>query len=177
MRAVVRETLYRDIIGFIPVYSLVFAFGLWFGAFQLQWAWLQDIWLAVPLAAAAADYIEDICHLRFLRLHERDEHPSVLITWLCAAMTSIKLVAFIGEALLTVMIVIAATLRIHDMPEFYGWRGLLALAVTTATMLLVLVLGVWSAVYRWLTRAHRDHDAVSTVESQRAASNEVAAGL
>ena len=45
MRAIVRETLYRDIIGFIPVYSLVFAFGLWFGAFQLGWTWLRNLWL------------------------------------------------------------------------------------------------------------------------------------
>ena len=71
MRAIVRETLYRDIIGFIPVYSLVFAFGLWFGAWQLGWTWLQSLWLIVPLTAATADYSEDICHLRYLRLHQR----------------------------------------------------------------------------------------------------------
>lgn len=164
MRAIVRETLYRDIIGFIPVYSLVFTFGLWFGAFQLGWTWLQSLWLAVPLTAATADYIEDICHLRFVRLHERDGHPSLFLTWLCAAMTSIKLVAFIGEALLTVVIVMTATLRIHDAPELYGWRGLLALAVTTTTVMIVLVLGVWSVLYRWSTKAHRDHDAVAPVD-------------
>ena len=130
MRAIVRETLYRDIIGFIPVYSLVFAFGLWFGAWQLGWAWLQSLWLIVPLTAATADYIEDICHLRYLRLHERNEAPSLLLTWLGAAMTSIKLIAFIGEGALTFVIVIVATLRIHSAPELYGWRGLLALAVS-----------------------------------------------
>ena len=101
MRAIVRETLYRDIIGFIPVYSLVFAFGLWFGAFQLGWAWLQNLWLAVPLTAAIADYVEDICHLRCLRRHERDKRPTLFLTWFCAAMTSVKLVAFGAEALLT----------------------------------------------------------------------------
>jgi hypothetical protein len=176
MRAIVRETLYRDIIGFIPVYSLVFAFGLWFGAFQLGWTWLQTLWLAVPLTAASADYIEDICHLRFLKLHERDEHPSLFITWLCAAMTSIKLVAFIGEALLTIIIVIAATLNIHERPELYGWRGLLALAVTTTTVMVVVVLGVWSGLYRWSKKAHRDRDAVAPVEP-RPLPHKVEAGL
>jgi len=165
MRAIVRETLYRDMIGFIPVYSLVFAFGLWFGAYLLEWTWLRNLWLAVPLTAATADYIEDICHLRFLRLHERDERPSLLVTWLCAAMTSIKLVAFIGEAALTVIIVVAATLSIHQAPEIYGWRGLLALAVTMTTASIVLVLGVWSALYRLSTKAHRDHDAAAPLES------------
>jgi len=176
MRAIVRETLYRDIIGFIPVYSLVFAFGLWFGAFQLGWTWLRNLWLTVPLTAATADYIEDICHLRFLRLHERDEHPSLLITWLCAAMTSIKLVAFIGEALLTIVIVMAATLNIHEAPELYGWRGLLALAVTTTTAMIVLVLGVWSVLYRWSKKAQRDRGAVAPVEP-RPLPHKVEAGL
>ena len=41
MSAVVREAIFRDIIGFIPVYTGVFAFGLWFGASQLGWAWLR----------------------------------------------------------------------------------------------------------------------------------------
>ena len=132
MRAIVRETLYRDIIGFIPVYSLVFTFGLWFGAWQLGWAWLQGLWLIVPLTAATADYSEDFCHLRYLRLHERNEAPSLLLTWLGAAMTLIKLIAFIGEGALTFVVVIVATLRIHSAPELYGWRGLLALAVSIA---------------------------------------------
>jgi hypothetical protein len=176
MRAIVRETLYRDIIGFIPVYSLVFAFGLWFGAFQLGWTWLQNLWLAVPLTAATADYIEDVCHLRFLKLHERDQHPPVLITSLCAAMTSVKMVAFTGEALLTIVIVMAATLSVHEAPEMYGWRGLLALAVTATTATIVVVLGAWSVLYRWSTKAHRDHDAGAPVEP-RPLPDKVGAGL
>jgi hypothetical protein len=130
------------------------------------------------LTAATADYVEDICHLRFLRLHERDERPSLLVTWLCAAMTSIKLVAFIGEAALTVVIVVAATLSIHQAPEIYGWRGLLALAVTMTTASIVFVLGVWSALYRLSTKAHRDHDAAAPLEShQLPLHDKVEAGL
>jgi hypothetical protein len=164
MRAIVRETLYRDIIGFIPVYSLVFAFGLWFGAWQLEWAWLQGLWLVVPLTAATADYIEDICHLRFLTLHERHEAPSLSLTWLGSAMTLIKLIAFIGEGLLTFIIVIVATLRIHSAPELYGWRGLVSLAVSIAAFTIVAGLGIWSALYRVSTRARREHDAVASHE-------------
>jgi len=167
MRAIVRETLYRDIIGFIPVYSLVFAFGLWFGAWQLGWAWLQGLWLIVPLTAATADYTEDICHLRYLTLHERNEAPSLLLTWLGAAMTLIKLIAFIGEGALTFVVVIAATLRIHSAPELYGWRGLLALAVSIAAFAIVTGLGVWSVLYRLSTKARRDHDAVAARESHQ----------
>ncbi len=164
MRAIVRETLYRDIIGFIPVYSLVFAFGLWFGAWQLQWAWLQGLWLVVPLTAATADYIEDVCHLHYLKLHEQNRAPSLLLTWLGAAMTLIKLIAFVAEGLLTFVIVIVATIRIHAAPEMYGWRGLLALAISITTFVIVAGLGVWSAAYRVSTRARREHDSVASHE-------------
>ena len=164
MRAIVRETLYRDIIGFIPVYTLVFTFGLWYGAWQLGWTWLQGLWLIVPFTAATADYIEDICHLRVLKLHERDQPPSLFLTWFAAAMTSIKLVAFAAEAVLTVIIVIAATLRVHDAPAMYGWRGFIAMAISTTATTLVLGLGVWSIFYRLSTRASRSHDAAAPSE-------------
>jgi uncharacterized protein (DUF2235 family) len=172
MRAVVRETLYRDIIGFIPVYTLVFAFGLWFGAWQLGWLWLQSVWLIVPLTAAAVDYIEDICHLRYLELHERNEAPSLLLTWLGAAMTLIKLIAFIGESALTFLIVIVATLRIHSAPAPYGWRGVLAVAISTATVSIVAGLGVWSVLYRLSTKAKREHDTAAATEPQFVKSRE-----
>ena len=57
-------------------------FELWFGAKQLHWQWLDyelfrlPLWFAVPLTAAVSDYIEDICHLRYLRLHARDKKPA-----------------------------------------------------------------------------------------------------
>ena len=79
-------------------------------------------------------------------------------------MTWIKLVAFGAEALLTFVIVIAATLRIHDAPALYGWRGMLALAVSTAAVTLVAGLGVWSILYRLSTKATRDQDATAPLE-------------
>ena len=164
MRAVVRETLYRDIIGFIPVYTLVFTFGLWFGAWQLEWKWLQSLWLAIPLIAAAADYGEDLCHLKCLRLHQQDESPSLGLTWLGSAMTWIKLAAFSTGVALMLAIVTAATLRVHNSPELFGWRGLLALAVSLTTFTIVVGLGVWSVLYRWSTKVSRDNDALAPRE-------------
>jgi uncharacterized protein (DUF2235 family) len=68
MAAVVREALYRDIIGFIPVYSVTFMFGLWFGYAELGWTSLQTLWWLLPLTTLVADYGEDVCHLRSLRV-------------------------------------------------------------------------------------------------------------
>jgi uncharacterized protein (DUF2235 family) len=164
MRAVVRETLYRDVIGFIPLYTVVFTFGLWFGASQLGWAWLNGLWFVVPLIAAAADYSEDVCHLLCLRRHEHDQRPSLILTWAGAAMTSIKLVAFGAEAVLTLFIVLAATLRVHEAPEAYGWRGLIAFAVSTTVVAVMAGLGIWSVLYRLSTKASKDHDARQSIE-------------
>jgi hypothetical protein len=172
MRAVVRETLYRDIIGFIPLYSIVFTFGLWFGARQLGWEWLENVWLALPLAAATADYAEDLCHLWCLRRHEHDKRPTLLLTWFGAAMTWVKLLAFTTEALLTFVIVIAATLRVDEAPAVYGWRGMVAVAVSTVAATIVIGLGAWSIGYRLSTRASRDHEARGQLEARAVAATE-----
>ena len=82
-------------------------------------------------------------------------------------MTLIKLIAFIGEGALTFVIVIVATLRIHSAPELYGWRGLLALAVSITAFAIVAGLGVWSVLYRLSTKARRDHDAGAARESHQ----------
>ena len=165
MRAIVRETLYRDIIGFIPVYYA----RLHVRTVVRRMAARMDV-VARPLAARAVDGGHRRLHRghvssAVLKLHERDQPPSLFLTWLGAAMTWIKLVAFGAEAVLTVVIVIAATLRVHDAPALYGWRGFIALAVSTTAVTLVLGLGVWSILYRLSTKASRDQDATAPLES------------
>jgi uncharacterized protein (DUF2235 family) len=172
MRAVVQETLYRDMIGFIPLYSIVFAFGLWFGARQLGWAWLENLWLAIPLTAAIADYAEDFCHLRCLRRHQHDQRQTLILTWFGAAMTWVKLAAFGAETLLTFVIVIVATLRIDDTPALYGWRGVLAVAVSITAVTIVAGLAIWSIVYRLSKKASKDHDVRAPVEPRTVAATE-----
>jgi uncharacterized protein (DUF2235 family) len=155
MSAVVREALFRDIIGFIPVYSTVFTFGLWFGATQLGWSWLETIWWALPLTALVADYGEDICHLRCLRLHQKSKLPSIPMTLLSTLMTWVKLAAFIAEGALTLAIVTAATIRIYAAPDVYGWRGFVALAISLVAGLILGGLTVGSLVYRTVTGSGR----------------------
>jgi uncharacterized protein (DUF2235 family) len=151
MSAVVREALYRDIIGFIPVYTGVFTFGLWFGYSQLEWAWLGVLWWALPLTALLADYGEDLCHLRCLRLHQKGLCPSAGLAFAGSTMTWVKLTGFIGEALLTLGIVTAATIRIFEDPTIYGWRGLVVLAISIVAGLILGGLTVGSIVYRRIT--------------------------
>ena len=161
MSAVVREALYRDIIGFIPVYSAVFTFGLWFGFSQLGWAWLETVWWALPLTALAADYGEDLCHLTCLRLHQKGKRPSHPLAALGAVMTAVKLSAFIAEGILTLAIVAVATLRIFGAPDAYGWRGVVAIGISVIAGLIVGGLTVGSLLYRTVTGTAGRQAAVS----------------
>ena len=151
MAAVVREALYRDIIGFIPVYSAAFMFGLWFGYAQLGWSWLETAWWALPLTTAAADYAEDIGHLRCLRVHQKGKRPSIGLALVSSLMTWVKLGGFIAEGLLTLAIVTMATIRIYEAPMLYGWRGLIALAISIVAGLILGGLTVGSIAYRTIT--------------------------
>jgi hypothetical protein len=161
MSAVVRETLYRDMIGFIPVYAGTFVFGLWFGQSQLGWSWLGAAWWALPLTTALADYGEDICHLRCLRLHQRSRVPSIGLVLLGAVMTAVKLVGFYGSAALTLAITTAATMRIYEAPDAYGWRGLIALGIFLVAGLIIGGLTVGSILYRAITGSKRRQSEVS----------------
>ena len=161
MSFVVREALYRDIIGFIPVYSGVFTFGLWFGFSELGWSWLNTLWYALPLTAAIADYGEDIAHIRCLRLHQKAASPSIPLVLAGSLMTWVKLAGFVTEGLLTLAIVASATLRIYNMPIGYGWRGLVALGISVFAGLVFGGLTVGSIVYRAITGPARRDIAVS----------------
>ena len=161
MSAVVREALFRDIIGFIPVYSAVFTFGLWFGVSQLGWAWLETVWWALPLTALVADYGEDFCHLRCLRLHQKGTTASVPLAILGSVMTWIKLTAFVAEGALTLAIVTAATSRVFEMPDAYGWRGVIALGISLVGGLIIGGLTIGSLLYRAVTGTIRRQAEVS----------------
>ena len=161
MSAVVREALFRDIIGFIPVYTGVFTFGLWFGYSQLGWSRLETVWWALPLTALLADYGEDLCHLRSLRLHQKGKRPSYPLAGLGAVMTAVKLSAFIAEGALTLVIVTAATVRIYGAPDAYGWRGVIALGISLVAGLILGGLTVGSLLYRTVTGTARHQAEVS----------------
>ncbi|MBY0274141.1 DUF2235 domain-containing protein [Candidatus Binatia bacterium] len=82
-RQPVERSLWRDVVGFIPEYSLVLFIGTWVAlSLHVEWSGAADWWLfsgpscGWPLAAAlllvvmcaTADLVEDALHLRFLRL-------------------------------------------------------------------------------------------------------------
>jgi hypothetical protein len=142
MRELVGQSLWRDIIGFIPVYSLVFLLGLWFAATELPdfqfLSWPGGglaLWWMVPALAAATDYLEDICHLRYCSLHADGKKPSLPLTLFSYTMSKVKGLAFLVESLLTVAAIGAGTWAVrHSLTD---WRAKIAVVMSAIAVLMI----------------------------------------
>ena len=152
MCKIVNEALWRDAIGYIPVYSLVLGFGFWFGSTKLHWNIPEYLWFVVPVTTLVADYIENICHFRYLSLHTKSSTPSAVITVACRLITCVKDLGFCIGALATLASIAHATWLIWLAPEKYGWRGLLGLSISAVTGFAVIALVLWCGVFRSLNR-------------------------
>jgi uncharacterized protein (DUF2235 family) len=148
MRALLGESLYRDIFGFIPVYTVALLFGLWFGH---RYVWPEtggmpaSFWWLLPAVSAVTDYCEDACHLRYRSLHADGRKPSAMLTLFSFSMTSIKLAAFTAAACLTVTAVLVGTWNLDGQES--GWRAKTATLITIAGLLGLLSLLVARAVH------------------------------
>jgi hypothetical protein len=76
-------------------------------------------------------------------------------------MTWIKLTAFVAEGALTLAIVTAATGRVFEMPDAYGWRGVIALGISLVGGLIIGGLTIGSLLYRAVTGTIRGQAEVS----------------
>jgi len=155
MREAVRESLWRDIFGYIPLYFCVLTYGLWFAQQELEWDWLGPVfrsqlplWFLLPLTAALADYGEDICHFRYLRLHENGAPPSTTLTMFSCTMTMIKFAAVISAFLLTLGALVLGNVKIFIDVQGAGWRGTVALLLSTFIAVAFLAILVGSRLYR-----------------------------
>jgi uncharacterized protein (DUF2235 family) len=159
MRDAVRQALWRDMFGLIPVYGLTFGFGVWYAidqlgrrhewgllAFDLSafawWSTLAPLALAVPFVAVVADYIEDICHLRYLALHEAGRKAGIWLTTPAFTMSIIKLAAFAIANGLTVAGFVIGAIEVPLLGESTGWRGSVALLVSEIVLFMVVLTAV-----------------------------------
>jgi hypothetical protein len=161
MRDVVAVALWRDVLGFIPVYTCFLTFGLWFGAYYsgsnlfmflqgpgrgLAWWWL------IPGIAATANYLEDACHLRFLRLHAKGQQPGAALSVFSGLMLAIKAagvtVALAGAAAAMVL----GTFEVAS--DLSGWRAKFAILISSVFLLAILVYIVGRVVHLFDKRPH-----------------------
>jgi uncharacterized protein (DUF2235 family) len=146
MRDIVRAALWRDIVGFIPVYTGFLMFGLWFGAYHTKLEVLHflklpgsgfELWWLIPVAIALADYLEDACHLRYLRLDEKGAHPTVLLTLFSCTMSAVKIFGFVGALICTLAGIVAGTLEAAS--DLTDWRAKFAILVSSALLIPILL--------------------------------------
>jgi len=116
-----------------------------------KWKWLSNLlnfklgsislWLLLPLAAAAADVIEDACHFQYLKLHARDRSPGHLLTIFSCTMSWVKGICFVAAIILTLAGILQAAWLCAIQPEKFGWRGIPAVLVflSGAAMLVALL--------------------------------------
>jgi uncharacterized protein (DUF2235 family) len=157
----VREALWRDIVGFIPVYSVVLGFGFWLflRLAPRNWPLLETLrepafafdgfsapcGLVLLLAlAAGADWIEDAIHLRYLRLHAANQQPAWLLVVAALTATVVKFLGFAGLALGTLGAVIGGTWRLVRVAPHVDARGALALLIAVGVLaVLALAAAAW----------------------------------
>jgi hypothetical protein len=170
MRDVTGVALWRDMVGFIPVYTSFLVFGLWFGAYHAycpDWnplkfwkghgngiAW----WWLIPASGAAANYLEDACHLTFLRGYGEGSKPSWALTVFSSAMFAVKAASVTAALALTAWALVAGTLQVSG--DLTDWRAKSAILVSCGFLLAIVVYFAGLLIRRWqIWRSHRDRQA------------------
>jgi hypothetical protein len=168
---IVGETLWREVIGLIPVFFIVLTLGLWFAAAELDWKWVQreffaiPLWFLLPSIAAVADYLEDACHFRYLKRHSEKQPIPAVLPLVSTLFTLLKFAALVPAFLATIAAVASGTWQIAIAPETTGWRGAVAFTLSSIAICAVMLLVVSAIVYRFYAKSRR---AASQAASARA---------
>ncbi len=148
VRHAVSGGLWRDIVGLIPVYAIVIAYGLHFGGDFLGYRILMEplpLWWLIPAATAVADWIESGIHLSYLGKSGEFPRPGFLKIWIAFLASLAKFAGLLGSGAALVIFLFEAGYRIVVGASFNGgWRG--ALAATLVLALYATILGLlWGA--------------------------------
>ena len=155
MKAVVSEGLWRDMLGFVPFYTLFFciilsiglsgleqnqcelltAFELDINGFTIHW------WITLVIIVAIADIIENAIHLLSLK-----KYPHATISQGLLSMgnlfTFVKFVGFFFAMLLTIFVYLTLIWEVFNASSGGDWRWLLATGISYALLLMLLFKGL-----------------------------------
>jgi hypothetical protein len=154
MQASVREALHRDMIGFIPLYTIVFSLGLWMVGFVFEWDWLETnvagcpVWVWIIVITALADYVEDWFHFRFLNHFAADKPISSVEVAVSFCFVAIKVVGVLASCLATVVVCLSLSWQVVTAHSTLDWRGKIAGTVAIGFAVLALIAALlWAVNY------------------------------
>jgi len=141
------QSLWRDSLGFVPLYTTLFVVAGWFAASHGHCAWLAGrtdatLWIvALPLAIAGLDLLENTLHGWFLRRFVAGAPIPGWAALLGAAATLGKALGFVAGLIVVHGAIFAAATRlcVDTTLTASGWRG--AVAVLLAAAIAVALVG------------------------------------
>lgn len=145
-KLVLHEALWRDIIGFTPIYTVVFGVIMWIGAYSESpdyWFFLGNNsiipgiawWQFIIGITAIADTLENFIHLRHIKNHTNGGSSGLLIATGILS-TLIKFVGFIPSFLISMGIFVSLTWEI--LVEITGgWRWVTASCISYLIILVI----------------------------------------
>jgi hypothetical protein len=168
------EALWRDSLGFVPLYTGLFVYGLWFAAESVNPECpISAHWLAIPLGIGLLDLVENITHLGYLRAYVRSatlipaagstpEHVAgdAPRTWLAPLifLCSITKIVFFTICMLIILGALFTTGWRLLFTTDAGWRGAVAVGlwgfITLGgfTHALILAKAACEKISRWLKK-------------------------
>jgi uncharacterized protein (DUF2235 family) len=146
----VGHTLWRDALGFVPLYTGLFLLGLWLARTEGLCSWLTEnprAWWLLPLAVAACDQLENVLHGAWLRTFAAGRPIGWLTVAPAVAATVAKTAGFLVCIVAVNAMLFAAGWRLlrDAATDGAGWRGALAVVLATA-----LAIGLAGQVLLWL---------------------------
>ena len=130
-RQILRKSIWRDNIGFIPMYSIIFGTILYFGSFFISDASNAKIgifpcWLCLIIATAFFDYLENIIHLYHIKNYSVGKE-SIGLVRLGVVCTFLKFIGFITATILSIITI----LKVSFLISIYGtgWKWILTLVL------------------------------------------------
>lgn len=158
VKEVLRESLWRDNIAFVPIYTLVFGTIIWiestFGNHE-GWSWLSyyaiytpfsdgeqlmnlsmPFWVFLIVLTALGDYIENFIHLLIIKKYPKGK-VSFFYSLIAIIATSIKTVGFVLALLSALGIFTCFSIDLFSYLGKGGWRWFIAYINTLVILVLL----------------------------------------
>jgi hypothetical protein len=143
---VLREALWRDTFGFVPLYTLGFALAAWFATQSLGPTWGSlarpiaphvALWQLALAVLAGLDFLENAIHFAHARRFETGRPLAPALVWIGVPCSVVKYIAFgLGGVLFVAVLAHASWTVARDAS---GWRATLAVLGSYALVPVILI--------------------------------------